>query len=192
MRRSTMLPFTVCSALIALGAACGGGSHAQSTGSASATRAATQVMTVKGAVDPCKVLTSADAEAAAGAPVEAASLRQQGEPLGLTICDYASPTSSSIDGVLLSVVQTQGMAQQLRDRGYDARKLFDDTKAIYPDRQAVAGVGDEAFIHGQDVDVVQGNTQFSLSFGIGTDNVQGEDAARLVELAKTLSSRLPR
>jgi hypothetical protein len=192
MLRSNVIPLTVCSALIALSAACSGGSHAPSSNGARATTAAAQAQAVKGAVDPCKVLTSADAAAAAGAPVEAAKLTPAQAPLGLTLCDYASPASSTIYGVQLSVVQTQGMVSELRGRGYDARKLFEDGKAIYPNRQDVPGVGDEAFIHGQDIDVVQGNTQFSVNFGIGTDNVQGNEAARLIDLAKTLSSRLPR
>lgn len=193
MLRSAVIPLTVCSALIALGAACGGSSHASSSSTtAAAAQAPAQVKSVGGVVNPCSVLTSADAQAAAGAPVEAAKLRPAQEPLGQTVCDYPSPSSSTMYGVQLSVVQTQGMTEQLRSRGYNARKLFDDGKGLYPNRQAVPGVGDEAFIHGEEIMVVQGNTQFSLSFGIATDNAQGDEATRLVDLAQKLSGRLPR
>ncbi len=191
MLRSTFVPLTLCSALIVLGAACSGGSHAPSSPAAQANGGA-HTQAVKGVVDPCTVLTSADAATAAGEPVGEASLRPAQAPLGQTVCDYPAASDSSLAGVQLSVVQTQGMDAALRGRGYNARKLFDDGKALYPNRQAVSGLGDDAFIHGEQIMVVQGNTQFSIMLGLSTDNAQGDEAQRLVDLAQKLSGRLPR
>lgn len=192
MFRSTTLPLRVCSTLVALSAARSSG------GAAPANRAATQAAAApdnaqqsNGYVDPCAVLTRADVEAVISEPAAEGKLARGGAPLGQVICTYGVAAATVIKGVQLSVVRTQSMSDRMHKQGYSARKLYEDGKVACPNHQAVFGIGDNAYQTGHQIQAVQGDTQFTVGFTIGS-GATGMDDATLIALAKKLSAKLPR
>ncbi len=199
MFRTSTLPLLLCSTLVALSAACSSGStapanrsatQAAAAGGSQATNAGDAKLT-NGNVDPCAVLTKADVEAVMGEPSGEPNLARPGPPLGQVICTYGAAAQTVVKGVQLSVVRTQSMTDQMRKQGYSARRLYEDGKLAFPTRQPVAGVGDDAYQSGHQIQAVQGGTQFTVGFTAGT-GVTGMDDATLVALAKKLSAKLPR
>jgi hypothetical protein len=99
-------------------------------------------------LDPCALVTTAEAEAALGQSVQPPETRKTHNPLGQAICFYAATGEDKVRFVQLSLVRTQGMTAQMRQQGYDAARLFQDTKALLENPQEVTGLGQAAYFGG--------------------------------------------
>lgn len=98
--------------------------------------------------DPCALVTTAEVEAALGLAVQPPETKQTHNPLGQTICFYAAAGEDKVRFVQVSLVRTQGMTPQMREQGYSAARLFEDTKALLQSPQEVPGLGQAAFFGG--------------------------------------------
>lgn len=135
MSMSPKIHFAALALLLALAAGCSGESDKPAPAAAAA-------------VDPCGLVTLAEAEAALGQAVLPPETRKTNNPLGQVICFYAATAEDKVRFVQLSLVRDQGMAPQMRQQGYSAARLFQDTKALLENPQEVPGLGQAAFFGG--------------------------------------------
>ena len=177
-----MLPrmlLTTLALLLTLGAGCSG--EAEKSAPAAAE------------LDPCSLVTLAEAEAALGQAVQPPETRKTNNPLGQAICFYATAGEHKLRFVQLSLVRTQGMTAQMRQQGYTAARLFQDTKALVENPQEVAGLGQAAFFGGSGLKagaglhVLQGDAYLTITVA----SSDGEhDLAQAKLLAAKALSRL--
>lgn len=116
----------------------------------------------KGKVNPCALVTKAEAEAAIGEPVDDGQVKDGAAPLGQTICWYGASAEISTGFVQISVVQNDAMAPELKKRSYTAKQLFTDTRAAYTGAAPLTGIGDDAFLGRGEVQVLKGDVQMSI------------------------------
>ena len=131
------------------------------------------------AIDPCAILTQADAEAFMGGPASATQNFSHEE--GGT-CGYTSSAGEST--ALLALFQTSEETENI-PAAYNAMKTLAGDQF-----QDIPGVGDKAFYHIQyeQLIFIKGNWLVTLSGfpGPGLDRVEG-----LTTVAKAVAARLP-
>jgi len=148
-----------------------------------------------GKLDPCALLTKADAEVLAGAPVKDGEAKDSGNPLGQQLCGYAAVSDRSSRLVQISVATDGGMTEAMRKSGYTVKRLYTDTKSGNAAAQPVSGVGEDAFMGGfTGLHVLQKDVYFSISVtgGIigGTDKPVTTET--LSTAARAVLGRLPK
>ncbi|MFH1060501.1 MAG: hypothetical protein V1797_17705 [Pseudomonadota bacterium] len=101
------------------------------------------------APDPCALISQAEAAQALGQPLKAGKLHETANPLGQKICFYAGAQDAPpVRFVQISLVTSAGMQPALREQGYDAAKLYADSRALVAEPQDVPGLGQAAFFGG--------------------------------------------
>lgn len=164
LRRQSLAMGLLCAALTVSGlvAACGGNS---TTDGAAAP-----------GIDPCSLVTDAEAGKALGVtvgPPERPS--EANHPPALVTCRYVGPRGQGV--AVMTVIVRQS------DSPGTARAGFQSLRQQVQDTQAVDGVGDEAFFLGNQLNVLKGSTHL---------NITGDfDQATATGLARQAASRLP-
>ncbi len=139
--------------------------------------------TAKGLVDPCALLTKAEAEAALGEQVKEPEFTDTKNPLGQKLCLYSPVSEKAKRFIQLSVVQNEGMGKSLRDQGYNVEQLYEETKNNLTDAKPVSGIGDGAFWGTNGLHVLKGN--FYLNISVGNTSIPQN-----LELAKGLAEKV--
>ncbi|MCB2188702.1 MAG: hypothetical protein KQJ78_19965 [Deltaproteobacteria bacterium] len=135
------------------------------------------------AVNPCSLLTRAEAAAILGQEPAAPQLKNTGNPLGQRICVYELP-----QGLLqLSLVQDQGLSPKVAAGGMKASQLFQDTRQGFGGGENVPGLGQAAF-WAMGLHVLSGQSYLTVMVS-GRPTPQARKAAR--EAAAKALARLP-
>ena len=122
------------------------------------------------AVDPCALVTKADADAAFGFSFDPGTVETSG---GSKSCTYVHDATSLIVAVTLQP---------------SSKSVLETTKSIYGARATgIEGVGDGAFQVDRTITVLKGSVLFMLGTGAGPGIISDE---RLRDLAKTAAGRL--
>lgn len=135
----------------------------------------------QGLVDPCKLLTKAEAEPALGEQVKDPVLKDTKNPLGQKMCLYLPMAEKSDKFIQIAVVQNEGMRKELRDQGYNVEQLYKETKNNLPDAMPVPGIGDEAFWGTNGLHTLRGNVYLNISVGNTSKPENLELAKRVAE-----------
>lgn len=147
------------------------------------------------APDPCTLVSQAEAAQALGQALKTGKLHETDNPLGQKICFYAGEEDAPpVRFVQISLVTSAGMKPALREQGYDAAKLYADSKALVAEPQDVAGLGQSAFFGGgglkagAGLHVLKGQAYLVVQVAGGPPERQLEAARSLAAQALT---RLP-
>jgi hypothetical protein len=138
---------------------------------------------VKGKIDPCSLITKAEAEAAIGEKVEDPTTEDGNKEWGQTRCVYSSASESSAKFVQISVVQTESITEGLRQKGYTTAKLLEDTRTQVKGKP-ISGIGDDAYWGNSNLHVLKKDAYITISTGLVL-NPKNEPAA--IDTAKTLA-----
>jgi hypothetical protein len=132
-------------------------------------------------VDACKLLTPADLKEKFGSPFGGGELTHQ-EDSGADQCVWTSADDSPAKTFSATVLRQDGLDDAFGAGGLAIAQLFEQTKAAYPNAEAV-DLGDEAYVAVTEVQVLDGGTWYSFSIhGAGDGAVEGvkELAAQVV------------
>lgn len=182
-------------------AACSGGDDGSDGGAAASATASVASSAVGGAsgaagasstaassskvLNPCDLLTQADAASALGEPVNAGQYTDSKNPLGQQLC-FFSTVAESTHLVQLSLIQTAGLSEGLRNGAYgNARAQYDLNEAARTDKEDVTGVGDDAFYSARQLYAVKGDVYISVTVSKADG---AKDAA--VTIAKQVLARV--
>jgi hypothetical protein len=98
--------------------------------------------------DPCTLLTLDDAMTVLKSKdIEKDKDSATANVMGSRDCSYIG-TGSNSNSISLTVIATAGMAPQMRQSGYNAKKQFDELKRLTKDAVAVKGIRDDAWLNG--------------------------------------------
>ncbi|MEU7003588.1 hypothetical protein [Nonomuraea sp. NPDC046570] len=122
--------------------------------------------------DVCKLLTPGDLKATFGSPFGDGKLTHQ-EDTGADQCVWTSAGAASGATFSITVLSQDRLAGVFKSNGTSVTELFEQTKLAYPNAEAV-DLGDEAFAAVSEVQVLDRDTWYSLSFhGAGDGAVDG-------------------
>jgi len=144
---------------------------------------AKETETAKGLIDPCTLLTKAEAEAALGEQVKEPEFTDTKNPLGQKLCLYSPVSENTGRFIQIGLVQNEGMGKNLRDQGYNVEQLYTETKKNLTDAKPVSGIGDEAFWGTNGLHILKGNVYLNISVG-------NSSKPENLELAKGLAEKV--
>jgi hypothetical protein len=145
------------------------------------------------ALDPCRLVTRAEAAQALGQEVGPAERRVTGNALGQVICLYPAAQEGELRFVQVSLVCDRDLAPELRQAGYSAARLFADTRKLLKRAQAVEGLGAEAFWGGSGLKAGAGLHLLASGVYLNLTVASGDprrDLAAARELAARILQRL--
>jgi hypothetical protein len=137
--------------------------------------------TTKDKIDPCALITRAEAEAALGEPVGEPECDTAVSPTGQALCVYSSTTSERF--VQISVTETGAMAETLRVQGESAATIYRTTRDNFEPVTEVPGIGDDAFWDVPGLHVLKGDVYLIIAVGNTDDPENLELAQSLAEIA---------
>lgn len=147
------------------------------------------------APEPCALVSQAESAQALGQAVQAGQQRDTANPLGQKICFYSGAGPElPVRFVQISLVTDGGMKPALRQEGYTASRLFNDSKALVDAPQEVAGLGQAAFYGGgglkagAGLHVLKGGAYLVIQVASGEP---GRDLDQARALAAKALARLP-
>jgi hypothetical protein len=141
-----------------------------------------------GVLNPCMLVSQEEAAKALGNPVKTAQLKGAANPLGQSICFYDGQAEDAIRFVQISLVATKNMNANLRDSGYSAAKLFQDSKKLLGKPKEISGLGEEAFWGGSGLKAGAGLHVLGKDAYLSITVASGDDKRNL-EAAKTLAEK---
>ncbi len=143
---------------------------------------------VGGVLNPCLLVSQEEAAKAMGGPVKAGQLKGAANPLGQSICFYDGQADTSLRFVQISLVATQNMNANLRESGYNAAKLFKDSKKLLGKPKKISGLGEDAFWGGSGLKAGAGLHVLGKDAYLNITVASG-DGKRDLEAAKTLAEK---
>jgi len=149
--------------------ACGGSGGTPDDASSAGARPATQVASAE--IDPCALVTSAEATQALGAAVGPGERpKEANHPPRMVTCRYVAPKGQGV-AVVTVLVQRSDTASQ-------ARLGFQSAKEQFPGAAAVAGLGDDAFAVANQLNVLNGTVYLNITgdFDLATSKTLAEKA----------------
>jgi hypothetical protein len=170
----------------ASGATTAAGGTSASGASTTGTAASGASQTSGKLLNPCDLLTQAEAATTLGEPVNPGKLTDSKNPLGQQLCFY-STVASSPRYVQVSLIQTDGLTEALRKSQYGTAKAqYDLNVAAFPDKQEVPGVGEAAFYAGIGLHARKGDAYIQITAQVQGDNRKDAEIA----VAKQVLSRI--
>lgn len=85
--------------------------------------------------------------------------------VGQKICLYEAADSDSFAFLQISLTQDAFIVPNVLASGQNAKTIFTSIKDAFPDREGVAGIGDDAFLATPGLHVLKGG--YYLTFGAG-------------------------
>ena len=150
--------------------ACGGSGGAPAdNASSAAAQPAPQVSST--GLDPCALVTSAEATQALGAAVGPAERpKEANHPPRMATCRYVAPRGQGV-AVMSVLVQRSDTADQ-------ARRGFQSAKEQFPGAAVVPGLGDDAFAIANQINVLQGTVYLNITgdFDLATSKTLAQSA----------------
>jgi Protein of unknown function (DUF3558) len=152
-----------------LSACAGPGSAPGDKPSSAATQAAPQVSSA--GLDPCALVTSAEATQALGAAVGPAERpKEANHPPRMATCRYVASHGQGV--AVMSVLV------QLSDTANQAQRGFQSAKEQFPGAEVVPGLGDDAFAVANQLNVLKGTVYLNITgdFDLATSKTLAQSA----------------
>ncbi len=170
--------------VLLLFAGCGGNERAGETGEKKQTAQATKEQGVeKSLLEPCRLITAAEAATLIGEPVKEGQYGEQ-QVVGMKKCFFEAANPDSMKFLQITVQQSDFMPANVRQAGQSPKTIFAATKEMLADgRIDLADLGDAAFIGTGGLHMLAGDTYITI--GVGNPERDGnraklENAGRLV------------
>ena len=132
-------------------------------------------------VDVCGLLSASDLEAAFGSPFddgEATHLEQTGGDQ----CVWGNTDAPPVKVFSLTVMREGELSDMFEEAGVTVESLHDETRAAMPDAEDI-DLGDDAYLSGSTLAVLDGDTSYSFSTTTGT-------SAEAIEGMKSLAEQV--
>jgi len=113
-------------------------------------------------VDVCGLITTADLEAAFGSPFDEGEFTHQ-EQTGGDQCVWNNSDAPPVKVFSVTVLRDGHLSEGFEGAGVTAESLHEDTKALTPDAEAVDGLGDDAYLAGTQLAVLDGGSFWTFS-----------------------------
>jgi len=150
--------------------ACGGSGDAPADKASSAAPQPTSQVSSAG-LDPCALVTSAEATQALGAAVGPAERPKEANyPPRMATCRYVAPRGQGV-AVMSVLVQRSDTSDQ-------ARRGFQSAKEQFPGAEPVPGLGDDAFAVANQLNVLKGTVYLNITgdFDLATSKTLAQSA----------------
>ncbi|MFH1217763.1 MAG: hypothetical protein V1706_14810 [Pseudomonadota bacterium] len=137
----------------------------------------------KSLLEPCRLITGAEAESIIGEPVKEGQYGEQ-QVVGLKKCFFEAANPDSMKFLQITIQQPDFMPDKVRQAGQNPKTIFSETKTMLAEgRVDLAGFGDEAFIGTGGLHMLAGD--YYITIGVGNPDRDGnrqklENAGRLV------------
>jgi hypothetical protein len=155
-----------------------------------------KVETPRTKVDPCTLLTKAEAAAALGEPAKDGEYPKKvvADPLGISSCVFGAVAPTSIGMAQVQVIQNGTIDEKVRKQGMNVKRLFEEAKRLTDGPvKPVSGVGDEAVLEGMGIRVLKGDTHLHITLmRRGLPSATPETDAALTAMARAAVERLGR
>lgn len=186
MSKKLLLGIILCMVLALAG--CGGGEAEEPEANAGGNGGNDRLASV---VNPWELYTQEEAEAALGVEVtadEKAEPEELKNPLGQKIVFYDPVTDDTLRSIQVSIVQNEGMVDNLKEQEYDVKQLYEETKEMLSEgAQPIEGFGDDAFWGTMGLHILIDNSYINVAVGNSDDPANIEFAKNIAE---TVLSRL--
>ena len=138
-------------------------------------------------IEPCKLITQAQAEAIMGVALKEGQHREN-QVVGQKMCLYEAADENSFAFLNISLTQNAFIPPKILASGQNAKSIFSAVKEAFPDREAVNKMGDEAFIATPGIHVLKGDYYVTIGAGNINQNrdklkIAGEKAMANLEAA---------
>ena len=138
---------------VCLCAGCGGGSEESAQGDVASGQESSA--SAGGDIDPCALVTAAEAETVLEGPVGAGERPKEANfPPRLVTCRYVAKRGDRV--AVMTVMVRRG------DTDSEARIGFTQSKEQFPGAEAVSGLGQDAFWIGNQLNVLQGRDYLNI------------------------------
>jgi hypothetical protein len=145
-----------------------------------------------GPVPPvCSLLTTGEASELAGEDLREPASDVTPGGIGQQVCTFGATAFFSYTYVQVSLVAEADWPPELHARGYTARRVFEEARDSYPMIEPVTGIGEDAFRHGNTLEVLTGDVTFGVKIALN-DRSGGIEAplGDLVRAAELILGRL--
>jgi hypothetical protein len=115
-------------------------------------------------IEPCELISKAEAEKIMGTALKEGQ-QSENKVVGQKICLYEAADSDSFAFFQISLTQDAFIVPNVLASGQNAKTIFTSIKDAFPDRQGVAGIGDDAFLATPGLHVLKGG--YYLTIGAG-------------------------
>ena len=115
-------------------------------------------------LEPCELISKAEAEEIMGTALKEWQYSEN-KVVGQKICLYEAADSNSFVFLQISLTQDAFIAPKVLASGQSAKTIFTSIKEAFPDREGVAGIGDDAFLATPGLHVLKGD--YYLTIGAG-------------------------
>ena len=158
-----------CAVAIMVATGCGNGGDTSGAASGSGQPAGSQA-----AIDPCALVTQAEADKALGGNAKQERPGEANIPPNLVTCRYTAPRGEGL--AVMTVMVRTGYGEN------EARSGFQGTREL-GETESVSGLGDEAFWLADQLYVLRGSRSLTLAGDV--------DKTTAEELARSAVNRLP-
>ena len=131
------------------------------------------------ALDVCGLLSPDDLEGVFASPFDEGEATHQ-EEIGADQCVWSNTDAPPVKIFSLAVYRDGHLADALADSGITVESLYEDTKALMTDIEEV-DLGDDAYLSGSTLAVLDGDTSYSFSTVNGTSDEAIEGMKTLAE-----------
>lgn len=135
-------------------------------------------------VEPCEIISKADAEAIMGTPLKEGRYSEN-KVVDQKICLYEAADEDSFSFLQISLTQDAFIAPNVLAAGQSSKTSFESIKEAFPDRENVGGIGDDAFIATPGIHILKGD--YYLTIGAGNIRSNKE---RLISAGKKAMENL--
>jgi hypothetical protein len=125
-------------------------------------------------IDPCNLITKADAQQFVGEPFKDAEKREN-KVVGQKFCIYNSAKEGSFRLFQISLTEQALMPNS----GQSPKSIYDALKANFPKAVKVNGIGDDAFIATPGLHILKGNYYITIAVG----NSENPNNRRILDAA---------
>lgn len=115
-------------------------------------------------IEPCKLITQAEAEEIMGVALKEGQYSEQ-EMVGQKICFYETVDENSFAFFQISLTQNAFILPKIFASGQSAQTMFSAIKKAFPDGEIINGTGDDAFIAPPGIHILKGDYYMTLAAG---------------------------
>lgn len=126
-------------------------------------------------IEPCQLITKAEAEEIMVVAFKEGQ-HSENKVVGQKMCLYEAADENSFAFLQISLTQNAFIPPKIFASGQTAQTIFGTIKEAFPDREAINGAGDDAFIATPGVHILYGD--YYMTIGAGNIN-QNRDKLKI-------------
>ncbi len=126
-------------------------------------------------IEPCELITQAEAEEIMGVALKERQYSEN-KVVGQKLCLYEAADENSFAFLNIGLTQNAFIPPKIFASGQSAKSIFSTIKEAFPDREAIIGTGDDAFVATPGIHILKGD--YYMTIGAGNIN-QNRDKLKI-------------